>query len=581
MARQGWGKACGAVEVMGTIIDDLTILYGEERAPGVAAEFDAAVARRVIDVGMVGVRWSEQDAVLITYGDTIRDGARAPLAVLGDFLDAHLPPEVISTVHVLPFSPWSSDDGFSVKDYRAVEPSLGCWADIERLGKGRRLMADLVLNHCSAESPWFQNYLAGLGPGRGWFVEADPGMDLSAVVRPRTHPLLTPVETVHGPRHVWTTFSADQVDLDFSNPAVLLEFVDVLLSMAARGVRVFRLDAVAFLWKEAGTNCLHRPEVYAVVRLLRAVLDRAVPGAWLITETNVPHEENVSYFGDGDAAQLVYNFSLPPLVLDAFLSHDASRLAQWVGGLSAPPVGCAFLNFTASHDGIGVRPLEGLAPSGVLDSLAAAVRRQGGLVSTRSGPGGDEVPYELNIAWVEALGGGDPETHAARVLASQAVPLALRGVPALYIHSLLGTGNDLASVRETGQPRAINRRHWTLTDLDEALSMSGSLQGRIFRGIKSLLGVRGRHPAFHPDGPQRVLPAPPAVLAIERRSARGDRPLVALTNVTDEPVSWSPPACGVWRDLLTGDTWSGVLGAYGIAWLVPAGDPALSMVRQL
>jgi len=560
---------------MGAIIDELVTLYGPRRAPEVAASLDAILARRVIDAGATGPRWSERDAVLITYGDTIRDGDRPPLQVLAGFLDARIPPETLSTVHVLPFFPWSSDDGFSVKDYRAVDPALGGWGDLEALATARRLAVDLVLNHCSAEGRWFQNHLAGRDPGYGWFLEADPGADLSAVVRPRTHPLLTEVETSQGARHVWTTFSADQVDLDFGNPAVLLEFADILLGLAARGARVFRLDAVAFLWKRIGTDCVHLPETYAVVRLLRTLLDRAVPGAWLITETNVPHAENISYFGTGDAAHVVYNFSLPPLVLDAFLTGDATRLTQWVKGLAPAPVGCAFLNFTASHDGVGLRPLEGIAPASVRDALADAVRARGGFVSSRSGPDGAAQPYELNIAWVDALSGGEVALHAQRVLASQAIPLALRGIPAVYIHSLLGTGNDQAGVEEHGHPRAINRRRWDLADLDAALDAPEGLQGRIFRGLSELLRIRGRHPAFHPDGPQRWLPAPGALVAFERRGPRGDRPLVAITNVTAAPVEWSPPACGVWRDLLTGDTWGGAVAPYGVAWLVPAGDPAL------
>ncbi len=560
---------------MGAIIDELVTLYGPARAPGVAAALDAILARRVIDGGATGPRWSERDAVLITYGDTIRDGDRPPLEVLSGFLDSCVPPEILSTVHVLPFFPWSSDDGFSVKDYRAVDPALGDWGHLEALATERRLAVDLVLNHCSAEGPWFKNHVAGRGPGHGWFLEADPGADLSAVVRPRTHPLLTRVETPRGPRHVWTTFSADQVDLDFGNPAVLLEFADILLELAGRGARVFRLDAVAFLWKRIGTDCLHLPETYAVVRLLRALLDRAVPAAWLVTETNVPHEENVSYFGAGDAAQVVYNFSLPPLVLDAFLTGDASRLTQWVRGLVPAPVGCAFLNFTASHDGVGLRPLEGIAPASVRDGLAHAVREHGGFVSSRTGPDGAPQPYELNIAWVDALSGGEDALHARRVLASQAIPLALRGIPAIYVHSLLGTGNDLAGVQEQGHSRAINRRRWELADLGAALAAPDGLQGRVFRGLSAMLEVRGSHPAFHPDGPQRWLPAPDPLVAFERRAPRGDRPLVAVTNVTAAPVVWSPPACGVWRDLLTGETWAGEVPSYGVAWLVPAGDPAL------
>ncbi len=188
-------------------------------------------------------------------------------------------------------------------------------------------MFDAVINHISQHSRWFQGYLSGQEPYTDYFVEVDPAADLSDVVRPRTLPLLTPVETADGTKHVWTTFSADQIDLNYASPDLLLEVLDVLLTYVQQGAQLIRLDAIGFMWKEIGTTCIHLPQAHSLIKLMRAALDEAAPETLLVTETNVPHAENISYFGDGyDEAQMVYNFTLPPLTLHAFLTGDASAL---------------------------------------------------------------------------------------------------------------------------------------------------------------------------------------------------------------------------------------------------------------
>ncbi|MCA9101396.1 MAG: hypothetical protein KDA63_09615, partial [Planctomycetales bacterium] len=349
-----------------------------------------------------GEPWSEHDVVLISYADQLRSDATTPLATLADWLQTTGLDQLLSIVHLLPFCPYSSDDGFSVIDFEAVDPDAGDWDDIARLGRQVDLMFDLVLNHVSRHSEWFQRYLTGESPYVDWFIEADPDGDYSQVVRPRSLPLLTPVETTRGVRHVWTTFSDDQIDLNYANPQVLMRMLHVLLEYARRGARIVRLDAVAFLWKQVGTTCLHLPETHEVVKLMREVVQAAFPQTVLLTETNVPHAENVSYFGDGDEAQMVYQFSLPPLLLDAFVHGDATYLQRWLEQLAPPPPGCTFFNFTASHDGVGVRPLEGLVPPERLDRLVEAMAERGGLIGTRRRADGVDVPYELNISYVDA-----------------------------------------------------------------------------------------------------------------------------------------------------------------------------------
>jgi sucrose phosphorylase len=489
--------------------------------------------------------WSEQDQWVICYGDSIVEEGTPPLAVLDTFLQRYLG-DAISGVHVLPFFPWSSDDGFSVIHYREVNSELGEWAHIQNLASHYDLMADLVLNHVSRESLWFVDYLTGSLPGRDYFIEVDPATDVSQVTRPRSSPLLVPISTRRGTRHVWATFSEDQIDLNFENPDVLLEFVGILLFYLQQGVRIIRLDAVAFLWKRLGTSCIHLPETHTVVRLLRAIVDEIAPGTLLITETNVPHAENISYFGlerlaEGapDEAHMVYQFALPPLLLHTLTRGEATTLQTWLNSLPVLPKQCTYLNFTASHDGIGVRPLEGLLPDHERDALLELMHRFGGFVSMRSNPDGSDTPYEINITWFEAMRGtrrGPDPWQIARFLCSQAIVLSLQGIPALYIHTLTGTLNDVEGVERSGRLRSINRRRWQLDELALLLESPSTPTHDVFHALHRLLTQRRQESCFHPNAPQRVIETPPELLAIERGPLASGRRLLALYNVTEGKV---------------------------------------------
>jgi len=434
----------------------LAKIYGDE-APAAAQSILAAIEKVDLVSPAIDAKassWSERDVVLITYGDQVRSEQLNPLQSLHKFLLDRDLPRLINTIHFLPCFPYTSDDGFSVVDYRQVDPDLGSWEDVDSIGKDCHLMLDLVLNHLSQASEWFQKYLAGDSPYDRYFIEVDPATDVSGVTRPRSLPLLSEFETSRGPRSVWTTFSRDQVDLNYAEPALLAEMLGILLEYVSRGARIIRLDAIAYLWKQLGTRCIHLPETHEVVKLMRDVFDQVAPQALLLTETNVPHEENVSYFGEGDEAHMVYQFSLPPLLLDAFLSEDAVPLKRWLQNLQSPPPGTTYFNFTASHDGVGVRPLEGHVDSERLNRMVEKVRALGGAIGTRSQPDGSLAPYEMNVSYLSALTptDGDLQQHARRFLTSQAVMFALQGMPAIYFHSLVGTENDLQGMAESGIP---------------------------------------------------------------------------------------------------------------------------------
>lgn len=502
-------------------------LYGPQRATQHTERLIALTGRYGVGYSPVETRipWDEKTAVLITYADTLRREGEKPLATLHQFAVSRFK-ETFSAIHILPFFPWSSDDGFSVIDYRSPDNGHGRWTHIQETGRQFDLMFDLVLNHVSRKSSWFKNYIAGVAPYRDYFIEADPAADLSAVVRPRNLPLLTAIHWNGKEKHLWTTFSDDQMDLNFSNPDVLFEFLDLLLFYIANGAKMIRLDAVAYLWKQPGTPCIHLEQTHEVVRLMHDLLDMVAPGVLLITETNVPHKENISYFGNGDEAHMVYQFSLPPLLLHALQTGTAQYITAWAKTVCETPAGCTWFNFTASHDGIGVRPLSGLIPDAELTALVEKVKELGGQVSVKRNADGSESPYELNITYFAALGGD--EHQAARFLCSQTVMLGLKGVPGVYFHSLTATPNDQDGVTATGRARSINRKKWDADELENLLAGQNTT-AQIFQEYLRRLKIRRQQPAFHPDAAQRVMDLGQNLFVFVRTAADGPA-IVCISN---------------------------------------------------
>lgn len=538
----------------------LAYLYGEDDAERIGRRVDRILEthKQLREREVKGPLWTHRDVVLITYGDTVQSPERMPLPTLRDFLASHLA-DAFSMVHVLPFFPWSSDDGFSVTDFRAVNPELGTWEDIAALGEDFDLAMDLVLNHCSRENLWFIDFIAGHEPACDYFIATDPAENLALVTRPRSTPLLHGVRTHRGMRHVWTTFSNDQIDLNYANPDVLLEFIDILLYYVRRGARMLRLDAVAYLWKQIGTSCIHLPQTHQVVKLFHDVLELVEPGVLIMTETNVPHDENITYFGAGDEAHIVYQFSLPPLLLHALYSGNTRYLRDWAMGLEVAelPPECTFLNFTASHDGVGLRPLEGLVPPSEIEALLAAMRERGGFISTRRKPDGTDAPYELNISYFDAFrspNAADNQWHIPMYLVSQIVALSLKGIPAVYIHCLTATPNDVLGVERTGATRAINRRKWDRAELEGLIANQSSETGRVFHLYQCLLRVRREQPAFHPDATQHVLGLENGLFGVLRVAPDDSQRLLALFNFTGKtqhvPRASLPDGVDTWPELL-------------------------------
>ena len=563
----------------------LRFLYGDEVGDATLAELERLLERFRPRLGAGGTpavpgRFDQRDAVLITYGDSILSPDRPPLRALEAFAARELA-ELVSTIHILPFFPYSSDYGFSVVDYERVNPELGGWDDVAALHTRFKLMFDFVVNHVSAESEWFRAFLRGEPPYDRFFITLDPETDLSGVTRPRTTPLLHPFETAGGRRWVWTTFSQDQVDLNYANPAVLLRMIEVMLGYVERGADLLRMDAVGYLWKQVGTSCIHLPQTHQFVKLFRDVLDAVAPHVVIVTETNVPHADNVAYFGDGhDEAQMVYQFPLAPLVLDAIARGDAGHLSAWATGLAPPSDATTFFNFLASHDGVGVVPAGGILSEGEVASLAERTLAHGGQVSHKTNPDGSESPYELNVTFFDAL--SDPDDHGEpwqtkldRFICSQAIMLALAGVPGIYIHSLFGSHNDRAGYARSGWKRDLNHERLALADLEARLADPSSEAARVFARYVGLLAARRAEPAFHPQAPQEVLSVGAAIFGL-RRGPREGRTILALHNLSGTAQTVDLTVLGgasAYVDILSGrsvearDALS--LGPYEMLWLQP------------
>ena len=479
--------------------------------------------------------WDEKDIVLITYADQFSAKGEKALPVFTRFYNKWLS-HSFSHVHLLPFYPWSSDDGFSVIDYHEVAPETGTWRDVAELKQTTSLMFDFVCNHMSAKSAWFANYLKQMPGYDDFFISVDPETDLSAVTRPRALPLLTPFTLHDGSvRHLWTTFSEDQIDLNFASPQVLIAMVDVLLHYLIEGARYIRLDAVGFMWKIPGTSCIHLEQTHQLIQLFRAITEAVAPGTVIITETNVPHKDNVSYFGNGEnEAQMVYQFSLPPLVLHAVHSQDVSTLRQWAASLALPSTKTTWFNFLASHDGIGLNPLRGILPESEILSLVEKLQTEGALVNWKNNPDGTRSPYEINVSYLDAL--STRESHdserIARFILAHAVLLSFPGVPAVYIQSILGSRNDYDGVEHLGYNRAINREKYAADQIDCALEDKNSLRYPVYSALSQLIVLRRAEKAFHPDSEAYFSTSGKHVLKIVRVADCGEK-ITALFNFSD------------------------------------------------
>lgn len=493
-------------------------------------------------------QWDQDDVFLITYGDQFYEDGETKLTTFNKMYQQFFS-DTFPIVHFLPFFPYSSDDGFSVIDYEQVNPEIGDWADVQVMNRNARLMFDFVCNHMSTKSNWFQGYLNNRTSYKDFFIESDPSIDLSMVTRPRTSPLLSEFVDLDGKiRNIWTTFSDDQVDLNFANPKVLLRMIDVLLFYVDQGADFIRLDAVGFLWKKAGTSSIHLPETHKIIQLFRSIVEEVAPGTILITETNVPHQDNISYFGDGtNEAQMVYQFPLPPLVLHAIRTGNTSYLQKWANEIYLPTEEVSFFNFLASHDGIGLNPIRGIIDEAEILDLVASIEKEGALVNYKQNPDGSFSPYEINTTYIDALSNqsDEDELRLKRFMVAHSILLTIIGIPAVYVQSILGGRNYYEGVEKTGANRTINRQKYKASEICDSLLKSGSFRNQVYRELQKLIQLRRSEEAFHPNCAMRVLETNHATFGIVR-----DEKVYVLHNMSDQAQTISLDA-GTYINLLT------------------------------
>jgi len=484
-------------------------------------------------------RWNESHSVLITYADSIYKNGEATLITLRKLLSKHFG-SLSKVVHILPFLKSTSDGGFAVSSYDSLEEKFGDWDDLKSISKNHDLMADLVLNHVSSSHPWVQQFIKSQEPGISNVFSPKQNLDWSNVVRPRSSSLFSQINTDDGPKQVWTTFGPDQIDLNWHNPKMTLEFLNLITTYLSNGIKWLRLDAVGFIWKESGTTCLHLPKAHSIVKLLRVLLNNLLDDGVLITETNVPQKENLSYLIPDDEAHMAYNFPLPPLLLEAIITSRADILNSWIFDWPILPEDTTLFNFTASHDGVGLRALEGLMNEQRIKDLLINCEKRGGLVSHRRLSNGDDKPYELNISWWSAMEDSSRDAKRfqhERFILSQLLVMALKGVPAFYLPALLASENDIKSFSMTGQRRDLNREKFKSENLSAVLNNPESNANKNLKYLRNAMDVRSELKQFHPCSQMKCLSRGRSDIVVIKRG-KGPESVFAIHNMTENKINY-------------------------------------------
>ena len=496
---------------------------------------------------------SEKTSLVISYGDNIYSSQSSSMKIFQKFFQKNLE-KLFDTIHFLPFYPSSSDSGFAVKDHYQIDKKIGNWSDLKKISKSKKIMADVVINHASARGLWFKNFLKRKKPGKDYFLTVNSKFNTSKVVRPRDHKLLKKIKIFEKNDYLWRTFSPDQIDLNFKNPSVLLRFIKIIIHLINNGVTIFRLDAIAYLWKQNGTKCINLSQTHEIIKLLRVVTSLLNVQTLIITETNLPEKENLSYFGKNNEANWVYNFSLPPLLIHAFLFENSSYLNQWSRKLPSTKHGNCYLNFIASHDGIGIRPTEGILNEKTLSSFLKRLKKNGSKFSYRKVQNKSKKVYEANITVFDALRKSDFDPKGLffleRYVSAHAIMVSFEGIPAVYFNSLFGKSNDEAKYIITGNNRDVNRYKWNFNNITTKLRDKKSKQSIFYRNIGALLEIKRKQKAFHPNASRININLGPKIFCFKRISKDKKQSIICMTNLSSKIQTPNFKKIGSYRDLL-------------------------------
>ncbi len=484
-------------------------------------------------------KWDESFAVLITYADGVYKKGETTLVTLRELLSKYFG-SLSKVVHILPFLKSTSDGGFAVSSHKSLEEKFGSWEDLKSISNKHYLMADLVLNHVSSSHPWVQQFIKCQEPGLSNVFSPSQDLDWKNVIRPRSSSLFSQINTEDGQKQVWTTFGPDQIDLNWLNPKMTIEFLNLIITYLSNGIKWLRLDAVGFIWKEPGTTCLHLPKAHSIVKILRILLNDLLKDGVLITETNVPQKENLSYLIPEDEADMAYNFPLPPLLLEAIISSRADILNSWICDWPELPKTTTLFNFTASHDGVGLRALEGLMNEQRIKDLLINCEKRGGLVSHRRLSNGEDKPYELNISWWSAMedpGRDSNRFQYERFLLTQLLVMSLKGVPAFYLPALLASENDIKSFSMTGQRRDLNREKFKSEKLAAVFNNPESYANKNLKYLRHAMDVRAKLSQFHPQSHMECLSKNRADIVALKRGI-GSKAVFTIHNMTENKINY-------------------------------------------
>jgi sucrose phosphorylase len=435
---------------------------------------------------------------LITYVDRLGGGGLRELQALLTAPGAPLQ-GVFGGVHLLPFFHRidGADAGFDPIDHTRVDERLGDWSDIQRLSGQLDVMADVIVNHMSSESPQFRDYLAhgDASAHAGLFLTFDAvfpqgatAQDLLALYRPRPGLPFTMALLANGQKKIlWTTFTSSQIDIDVLHPQGRAYLQGILQTLADSGIRMVRLDAVGYALKQAGASSFMMPATFDFIAGFAAQA-RAL-GIEVLVEIHSHYQRQIEIASRVD---WVYDFALPPLVLHAFTFHTAAPLKRWIG--LRPHNALTVLD---THDGIGIidigadatdregRP--GLVPPAELDALVERIHANSrGQSRQATGAAASNLDlYQVNCTFYDALARDDTAYLLAR-----AIQFFLPGVPQVYYVGLLAGENDMDLLARSGVGRDINRHHYSPGEIE------ARLQQPVVARLLALIRLRNEHPAF-------------------------------------------------------------------------------------
>lgn len=526
------------------IIKNLNFLYGEKEAKKIYPELEKIVIKYLKKIKKGKKKYqneyfSEKDVILIVYGDNIKNKKEPTLKTLSGFLGKIK--KYINIVHIIGLFLYSSDRGFSIIDFKKINPRFGKFSHLKKIEKNFKLLIDFVCNHISSKSDWYKKFAKGDKEYQNFFICFDklPEKEkIECVFRPRTTPLLVKRNLAIGRKWLWRTFCHDQIDLNYQNPKVLLKMIDVFLFYVERGAKLIRLDAIGYIWKKLGTTCFLTKESHVFIQLLRNILDIVSPDTLLIAEVNIGIKENLTYLGKKEKeAQLIYNFTLAPLVLYSFYKENTKKLINSLNLFDFTSKSKNIINILDCHDGISVVGAKDVLSQKEIKFLEKEILKRNGKINYKKEKN-KKTPYEFNITWWSAIEEKKESEilNIKKYIASRGIQFSLKGIPAIYFLGLFGIENCISCYEKTKKTRDINRKRFTENKIKKFLLEQKMKENKVFYEILRLLKYRNKEKAFHPAGEQIPLFLNKKLFSIIRISPNKKEKILVIINISRDNI---------------------------------------------